>query len=105
MEISVKKKDSRTLVPLSSTLSDNSLYVRLLWNDSVLCFPGYDVWCPIEVVIRKLHAGHLGVTEDSLKESGEDSSSALNSLNELDDIINEALLEENISNSASTQSQ
>ena len=105
MEISVKKKDSRTLVPLSSTSSDNSLYVRLLWNDSVLCFPGYDVWCPIDVVIRKLHAGHLGVAEDSLKESGEDSSSALNSLNELDEIINDALLEENISISAATQSQ
>jgi hypothetical protein len=90
MEVAVKGKDSRTSGSVPSTSSD-SLYVRLLWNDKELCFPGYDVWCPIEVVVRKLHAGYLGVAEDSV-ESGEDSSTALNSLNELDEIINDALM-------------
>ena len=102
MEVAKKRKDRGTLSPMPSTSSD-SLYVRLLWNDSELCFPGYDVWCPIEVVMRKLHAGYLGVTEDSI-ESGEDSSTALNSLNELDEILNDALMED-ISPSAATQSQ
>ena len=92
MEVALKRKDSRTSVSMPSTSSD-SLYVRLLWNDSELCFPGYDVWCPIGAVIRKLHAGYLGVAEDSL-ESVEGSSTALNSLNELDEIMNDALVED-----------
>lgn len=90
MEVAVKGKDSRASGSVPSTSSD-SLYVRLLWNDKELCFPGYDVWCPIEVVVRKLHAGYLGVAEDSV-ESGEDYSAALNSLNELDEAINDALM-------------
>lgn len=70
--------------------SDSELYARLLWNDKEISLPGYEGWTPVENLIRILHAGFLGEEHSLL--SIEDSLGTLNSLDELDSIINDTIL-------------
>ena len=70
--------------------TESGLYVRLLWNDKEISLPGLEAWTPVENLIRMLHAGFLGEEHPSV--SIEESSETLNSLNELDSLINETLL-------------
>ena len=80
IEIAAKKKNSNS----SSSALESPLYIRLLWNDKAITLPGCDVWCPIEDAMEILQSGYLG--EELLTDT-------LNSLNELDSILNDALLE------------
>ena len=65
------------------------LVIRLLWNDEEISIPGLAVWCPIDTLLEKLHAGYLGKEHSTGVE--EDSLSTLNSLDELDAVLNEVL--------------
>ena len=80
IEVAAKKKDLNN----SSSPLEPPLYIRLLWNDKEIALPGCDVWCPIEDAMLILQAGYLGE---------EHSVDTLNSLNELDSILNDALLD------------
>ena len=78
-----------------------TLYVRLLWNDKAISLPGEESWCPLENALQRLHAGYLGKEHSSQKElenfqqseqvGKSDDSETLNSLNDLDDVINDEL--------------
>ena len=70
--------------------SDSELYARFLWNDEEISLPGDEGWTPVENLIRILHAGFLGEEHSLL--SIEDSLGTLNSLDELDSIINDTIL-------------
>lgn len=76
---------------------DEILVVRLLWNDEEISLPGMAVWCPVDTLIEKLHAGFLGIEHSSsvgIEHSLgaiEDSFSTLNSLDGLDAVLNDAL--------------
>ena len=80
IEVAAKKKNSSS----SNLALESPLYIRLLWNDKAITLPGCDVWCPIEDAMEILQSGYLG--EELLTDT-------LNSLNELDSILNDALLE------------
>ena len=100
MEIATLDSGSAASSPTTRS-SPESLYIRLLWNDNEISFPGYDAWCPLEVVVQKLHAGFLGLEDtgalegDEKEESKveEDLSATLNALDDLDTTLNEALVE------------
>jgi hypothetical protein len=100
MEIATRSSGSRATSaspgsPGSSSTESESLYVRLLWNDTEISFPGFEAWCPLEVVVQKLHAGTLGVEDTTAPGGGakgeKDLSATLNALNDLDSVLNEAL--------------
>jgi hypothetical protein len=97
MEIATRSSGGRASPdsPTSSSTESESLYVRLLWNDTEICFPGFEAWCPLDVVVQKLHAGTLGVEDTTAPGGGaggeKDLSATLNALNDLDSVLNEAL--------------
>ena len=68
--------------------AEEKLLVRILWNDEEVSLPNMAVWCPVDTLIEKLHAGYLGIEHTS---GMLESFSTLNSLDELDAVLNDAL--------------
>ena len=94
MEIASRSSTSSdTSAPPPASSSAESLYLRLLWNDAEISFPGFDAWCPLEVVVQKLHAGALGVEDSTAKDGGggRGEEATLNALDDLDSVLNDAL--------------
>jgi hypothetical protein len=87
--------DTSAPPPADSPASSSAepLYLRLLWNDAEISFPGFDAWCPLEVVVQKLHAGALGVEDSTAKDGGGSrwEEATLNALDDLDSVLNDAL--------------
>ena len=82
IEIATKQGDQSEV---SCSQNKSMTFARLLWNDKEISLPGLDVWSPIEEVIDRLNSGFLGI---------EDSLDTLNSMNEIDSVLNDVLLED-----------